>query len=330
MKGQFAFLISQPRAGSTMLQQILAGHPLVGTVGEPWLLLPLLCPYDEVVSSAPFGAHIADEANKHFFERFSKGSDVDLKRRCVRAYAEEAYAAANACLGTRIFLDKTPRYYLIGHEILKTFPDSRIIVLVRDPCAVFASILSSWVGNILLKLRYFKTDFLVGPSAICELIEQADPRVLAVKYEDLLVNPDSEISRILSHLGLPDHHSLQFYGGRELEQFALGDHKSVYRLESPDPSRVTSWKVGLKDPQVWRLARDYVSWLEKQNEVMSRLGYDIAEFKAELKRQKPSGWKICGTIPLAWLEGEYGRFLQPICDFFTRLRCRCVRRGKRI
>ncbi|MBI4530372.1 MAG: sulfotransferase, partial [Candidatus Latescibacteria bacterium] len=33
------FLISQPRAGSTLLQRILGGHPDIHTVPEPWLML---------------------------------------------------------------------------------------------------------------------------------------------------------------------------------------------------------------------------------------------------------------------------------------------------
>jgi hypothetical protein len=37
---KLVFLISLPRAGSTLLQRLLMGHPLVASCGEPWLALP--------------------------------------------------------------------------------------------------------------------------------------------------------------------------------------------------------------------------------------------------------------------------------------------------
>ena len=44
MPGEFLgegliFIISQPRAGSTLLQRMLSGHPDIATAAEPWLLL---------------------------------------------------------------------------------------------------------------------------------------------------------------------------------------------------------------------------------------------------------------------------------------------------
>ena len=36
------FIISQPRAGSTLLQRLLATHPQIQTIGEPWLAIPFV------------------------------------------------------------------------------------------------------------------------------------------------------------------------------------------------------------------------------------------------------------------------------------------------
>lgn len=36
------FLFSLPRSGSTLAQRMLAAHPAVATVTEPWILLPFL------------------------------------------------------------------------------------------------------------------------------------------------------------------------------------------------------------------------------------------------------------------------------------------------
>lgn len=44
------FLISQPRAGSTMLQKVLGSHPEIHTVSEPWVALPPSSPYEKKAS----------------------------------------------------------------------------------------------------------------------------------------------------------------------------------------------------------------------------------------------------------------------------------------
>ena len=36
------FIFSLPRAGSTLLQRVLMGHPEIASIAEPWLLLPLM------------------------------------------------------------------------------------------------------------------------------------------------------------------------------------------------------------------------------------------------------------------------------------------------
>ena len=36
---RLVFLLSLPRSGSTLLQRLLAAHPQVHTVAEPWLML---------------------------------------------------------------------------------------------------------------------------------------------------------------------------------------------------------------------------------------------------------------------------------------------------
>ncbi len=304
-----------------MIQHILDGHPDIGTTEEPWLLLPLLFPHDPASSTEKYGAHIADVGVRSFFERVSADSDQGMHARCVRAFAREAYGAANAVLGTELFLDKTPRYYLIINEILQTFPAAKILILVRNPCAVFTSILTSWVRDILLKLKYFKIDFMEGPQAIVDACEKNDSRILVVKYEEFLERPQEEIRRILSHLDLPSHPGLEEYGGRDLSWFGLGDHKSVYHLEKPDPDRAAHWVKDLHDPQIWRLTRDYVRWLEGRG-LLSSLGYDLEFCKEQIKAAKPSIWARSTTIPLSWLLGEGSERTQAVRELIIRLRCK--------
>ena len=48
------FIISQPRAGSTLLQRLLATHPQIQTIGEPWLVIPFVYALREKGISAEY------------------------------------------------------------------------------------------------------------------------------------------------------------------------------------------------------------------------------------------------------------------------------------
>ena len=75
------FLISQPRAGSTLLQRILAAHSQVHSVSEPWLML------HPVYALRPSG--ITAEYNE------------ELARIALRDYLEQA-EAYNRTIGAKI------------------------------------------------------------------------------------------------------------------------------------------------------------------------------------------------------------------------------------
>lgn len=49
----------------------------------------------------------------------------------------------------KIFLGKTPRYYLIIDELLEVFPDAKYILLIRNPLAVLGSIMRSWINKLV-------------------------------------------------------------------------------------------------------------------------------------------------------------------------------------
>lgn len=58
------FLISQPRAGSTLLQRILGSHPDIHTVSEPWLMLQPLYALRPDGYRAEYNEHLARNATQ--------------------------------------------------------------------------------------------------------------------------------------------------------------------------------------------------------------------------------------------------------------------------
>ena len=60
--------MSQPRAGSTLLQRIIAGHPRVQTSAEPWLMLHPAYALEAAGHEAEYGASLAHAALVDFLE----------------------------------------------------------------------------------------------------------------------------------------------------------------------------------------------------------------------------------------------------------------------
>ncbi|MBU0595569.1 sulfotransferase, partial [Candidatus Bipolaricaulota bacterium] len=128
------FLISQPRAGSTLLQRILGSHPEVHTVSEPWLMLhPFYATRAEGIDTE-YSQRIARVGVGSFMEEMPNGRD-DHDEGIRRMYAH-LYTRALDGSGKSRFLDKTPRYYLIIPDLLRVFPEARFILLFRNPLAV--------------------------------------------------------------------------------------------------------------------------------------------------------------------------------------------------
>ncbi|MDG1462128.1 MAG: sulfotransferase, partial [Gammaproteobacteria bacterium] len=141
------FIISQPRSGSTLLQRILAGHPDIESSAETWLMLhPVFGNREHGIETA-YGANWALLARNDFLENYTDGMSVYDE--AVRAWAKTFYDAALEHSGGKIFIDKTPRYAMIIPELLQLFPKARFVFLLRNPLAVLASTLNSFVKDKL-------------------------------------------------------------------------------------------------------------------------------------------------------------------------------------
>ena len=149
------FLISQPRSGSTLLQRILGGHPDIHTVSEPWLMLhPFYALRGTSGISTEYSTYPAHRALMNFLSTFDQGEELFFEG--VRRMYGHFYEKALDTSGSRYFLDKTPRYYLIIPELIQTFPKAKFIILLRNPLAVLSSMVKTRArgigfGSLVLK-----------------------------------------------------------------------------------------------------------------------------------------------------------------------------------
>ncbi|MCS7223070.1 MAG: sulfotransferase [Armatimonadetes bacterium] len=289
------FLVSQPRSGSTLLQRILATHPRIATTGETWLLLPPLFALRQEGWQAEFQARSATFALQQFLSQLPGGSD-DYFEGVRRMYG---YLYGRARGERQYFLDKTPRYYLILAEIKRAFPQARFLFLFRNPLAVLHSIYrTSLIQNRLIAFYWVHSDLFRAVRLLLEGWQLLKDQALIVRYEELVREPEAVVSKVCEFLDLPFYPQMVEYGRFSLPRWRLGDQK-VYELNRPDPKRAVQWIESLKDAQFWRLARDYLQLLGKDQ--VEQMGYSFNELREILETSRPRRSRLVLTFPISLL-----------------------------
>lgn len=313
------FIISQPRAGSTLLQRLLATHPQIQTIGEPWLAIPFVYALREKGVSSEY-IHVS--LAQGFGEFVSKlpGGRADYFRE-VRAMLERMQQKISAP-GKTYFLDKTPRYHLILDELAEIFPDAKFIVLWRNPLAVVASILNTWQKG-RFDLRYYEQDIFRGPLNILNFVEKRAPSICELRYEDLVARPDENIRRVTEFLELPPLSSVVLPEKDPLKEARLGDKTGIHRFQGISAAPAEEWKGAFASPLRKFWAKRYLEFLGA--EPLKKMGYSADELLATIQSEGTSIPQLANDVrTLRWR--IFRAFEQP--PFYrTRMKTRDSRRG---
>jgi hypothetical protein len=270
------FLFSLPRSGSTLAQRILAAHEEVATVSEPWLLLPYFYALRDRGIYAEYNHTSASRAAEDFCGALPGGREDYVAE--VRELALRLYARATPN-GESYFLDKTPRYHLISSEILDAFPDGKHVFLWRNPLSIVASIIETWGGGRWNLYRH-KVDLFDGLEALISAYEKHRDAVHAVRYEDLLMNPEASWDVVFRYLGLPfDPSVLGRFGDVELGG-RKGDPTGTRKYDRISREPLERWRSVLATPTRKAWCRRYLRWLGAER--LAIMGYDLEALLDEL------------------------------------------------
>jgi hypothetical protein len=132
------FLISQPRAGSTLTQRILGSHREIYTVSEPWIMLHPLYALRRDGHQAEYSVQNSQKALDNFLNLHPEGKEAYFQ--AVRQMSLNLYEGLLRGSDKKYFLDKTPRYYYILPDLYRTFPDAKYILLIRSSTRLFKRI----------------------------------------------------------------------------------------------------------------------------------------------------------------------------------------------
>lgn len=288
------FVISPPRAGSTLLQRILAGNDDVFATAEPWIMLHPLYALRNAGHTAEYNAEWSNAALADFCENLEGG--VDAYVRAAGTMGRELYNIALRPSGRRCFLDKTPRYYFIAEDLLRTFPEARFVFLLRHPLAVLSSVLSSWIHDDWARLSNYACDLCEAPRRLAAAIDHFGSRAIVLHYEELAQQPEKTVRDLCDKLGLAFHPGMLEYGLREKPKGRMGDNIGIDRHTHPVAESCDKWKTAITSDRARYFAGRYVEFLDEQ--VLARLGYPKDQLRGQLRELEPT----VGSVPAEWEE----------------------------
>jgi glycosyltransferase involved in cell wall biosynthesis/Tfp pilus assembly protein PilF len=275
------FLISQPRAGSTLLQRIIAGHTDVHSTAEPWIMLHPLHALKRSGIQADYRAPLARQGLEDFLSQFPEGEEVYIES--LRSQAAVLYGRALDISGKSYFLDKTPRYYHIIPELFRVFPEARFIFLLRNPISVLASILKTWLQDDVGRLdAHLRQDLYEAPRLLLEGVQLLKENAIVVNYENLVLQPEEVVRRLCIRLDLSYSPTLLDYGFRKAPAGRFGDPLNVHRHQRPVSAYVDKWEQDLHKPESIALALDYLQRLGPQS--LAQMGYVFADVEKKLRQ----------------------------------------------
>lgn len=207
MVKQVIFNASLPRAGSTLLQNVLMQNPNIYSTPTSGVIEFLLNARTIYSSGDAFKAQDPKEMEKAF------------RSFCVNGL----YGYFNALTDRPYVVDKSRAW--LGNFRFANFiqPGSKAIVMVRDLRGIFASMEKNYrknphkdpqiVNGVELKnmtadsrLQHFSVAPPIGPALewLYDAIQQGyDQHMLFIRFEDFTRDPETEMKRVYNYLNLP-------------------------------------------------------------------------------------------------------------------------------
>jgi len=270
------FIVSLPRAGSTLLQRIMGATSEIYTVSEPWLLLPQIYSMKKSGAAAEYGHYNSYLALTDFVKHLPRGWDD--YRETIRLNALTLYQKA-AGDQAMYFLDKTPRYNLVVQELHDIFPEAKFIYLWRNPLAVVASILNTW-GNGQWNVYKFYVDLYKGLDLLVNSYLKYQDTSIAVNYEDLIMRPVETLGKIGDYLGLdlPDADKVDL--SENMLTGCMGDPTGTRKYSSISSASINKWVKTFNNIFRKRWALQYLDWMGCAR--LEAMGYNYSEIKSTL------------------------------------------------
>ena len=302
------FIISQPKAGSTLLQRILAGHPDIQTSAETWLMLHPTYGLKRKGIKTDYNANWAATGVTEFLDNYADGEETYIEG--IRSFAATVYGRVLEKHDKQIFLDKTPRYTMIIDELYEIFPEAKYVLLIRNPLAILKSELHTYIGDDWPALSNFAPDLIAAPQQLISAREKLGKSAIEIKYEDLVTNPERFIRALCAFLDVSFEPGMLDYSNTPAPVGRMNDPVGIHRHTGPSKESLAKWKDLAADSQLRSFALGYLDTLGDRT--VAELGYDPGELRAEVERAEVKRlvepaypWKLAITPRERWTFRSY-------------------------
>ncbi|WDI32448.1 sulfotransferase [Hyphococcus flavus] len=183
---EVVFILSAPRSGSTLIEQILSTAPSVTPTGEHMLLRRAALPFGGLT---PPEMAKAAEYTQNDWRKISRNHLESLRKRFGPG---------------KIYTDKSLINHYYAGLVKVLYPNARFIWMRRDPRDVAWSCYHSRLnGNPWTESIESACEFLTAHNNICSYwSELLGDNLLAVDYEDLVASPEETSAKIFQHVGI--------------------------------------------------------------------------------------------------------------------------------
>ena len=205
------FIVGLPRAGSTLLEQILASHSQVDGTMELHNVLSLAARLKGQHNKYP---EILEELNPEYLARFGKQYIED-----TRVYRGKA----------PLFIDKMPNNFLHIGLIKLILPNAKIIDARREPMACCFSGFKQLFAEgqeFSYGLENIGRYYAAYMDMMAHWNKVLPDFVLHVQHEDVIEDLETQVKRMLSFCGL------------EFEQACMDFHKTKRSIKTPSSEQV--------------------------------------------------------------------------------------------
>lgn len=257
------------RSGTTMLGAMLGAHPACLTTPESQFKTDVLTGFEVPDNAVELQALVRRAREMHSLiswgvgESVLQGAEEDpgpdypaLLNRLVSAYGSRVGRSS-----FDLWIDHTPKNIQDLCVLFSLFADARAIHIVRDGRGVAASVLPlDWGPNTIISAAHWwihQVSFGLAAETCF-----GKNRVLRVRYDDLVSDPQRELEHISEWLGIGYVNEMRQGAGFKFLSGADRYHDLVG--EAPDLSRASAWQKSLSPRQISTFesrTRDFLPFL---------------------------------------------------------------------
>ncbi|MEO6496916.1 MAG: sulfotransferase [Solirubrobacteraceae bacterium] len=285
-----------PRSGTTLLRSILDNHPEIAIPPETNFVLPLWH------QRSGFGDLRRPERRREVAEFvFAPGrGGRRIRGEVSKDEAIDRLVAAQPTLGSLLAAsfalyaertgkprwgDKRPRYAMYIGVIFDLFPDAQFINVVRDPRGAVASQIPMGWDPPDVALAASIANWEASIERVDAFARRLRPdQLLDVRYEDLVREPEHELTRICAFAGLDADAGV----AAALAAPRHGRHlTSAERVTEPvDASAIARWRERLSPADVALIEKSAAADLERFGYLPEAKAAPDRSALAELRRQR--------------------------------------------